>query len=480
MPFISFSFAVFFVAVAVLYHLASRLGKNALRAQQILLLAAGIVFYAAADLRFLPFLLYVTSVSYLAGLFVRGSVSLSLFVIADLLPLLFFKYAPQDWHTRWVFPLGLSFFTFQSVSYIADVYTKKITAERNPLMVALFVGFFPTIASGPIQRAPLLLPQLKEIHRFDYDNATDGMRLFAWGMFKKLVIADRIAVYVDYVYGNIPGSHGLALLLATVLYSFQIYCDFSGYSDMAIGVARYFGFDAGRNFDHPYLSQSVGEFWRRWHISLSSWLRDYVYIPLGGSRVALPRVYLNLMITFLVSGVWHGSSWHFVAWGLLHGAYLCAERAASPFLKKLNVSSGFKIFVTFCLVSFAWIFFRAGGFWTALRIVKKIAHVPAELLAFGDLRGSLGLKNAIKTLFSLPAIGGFKGMAKVLALLAVLLGIEFATRSKSGLSLLRSKKSDVRWLVYALCIIALVKALPLKLSFEERHGYSTNFIYQNF
>ena len=459
MPFISFSFAVFFVVVAALYHLAPRLGKSALCAQQILLFTAGIVFYAAADLRFLPFLLYVTAVSYLAGLFVRGRVSLALFVIADLLPLLFFKYAPQDWHTHWIFPLGLSFFTFQSVSYITDVHTKKIAAERNPLMVALFVGFFPTIASGPIQRAPVLLPQLKEIHRFDYDNATDGMRLFAWGMFKKLVIADRIAVYVDYVYGNIPGSHGLALLLATVLYSFQIYCDFSGYSDMAIGVARYFGFDAGRNFDHPYLSQSVGEFWRRWHISLSSWLRDYVYIPLGGSRVALPRVYLNLMITFLVSGVWHGAGWTFVAWGLLHGAYQCIGRATKPLQEKLRIPAAVRVVITFCLVTFAWIFFRAGSMGEALDVIRGIAHIPQDIGAFFTLRATLGLKEAVKAIFAPTGAGAFLEMTKAIFPLLIFVIISMMTRNNPGLTIIRGKPIALRWIAYIVFCTVLIAAV---------------------
>lgn len=474
MPFISFSFAVFFVAVAALYHLAPCLGKNALRAQQILLFAAGIVFYAFADLRFLPFLLYVTAVSYLAGLFVRNRLSLALFIIADLLPLLFFKYAPQDWHTHWVFPLGLSFFTFQSVSYIADVYTKKIAAEKNPLMVALFVGFFPTIASGPIQRAPVLLPQLKEIHRFDYDNATDGMRLFAWGMFKKLVIADRIAVYVNYVYGDTGSMSGLALLLATALYSFQIYCDFSGYSDMAIGVARYFGFDAGRNFDHPYLSQSVGEFWRRWHISLSSWLRDYVYIPLGGSRVALPRIYLNLMITFLVSGLWHGAGWRFVAWGLLHGAYQCIGRATKPLQEKLRVPAAVRIVITFCLVSFAWIFFRANGFRWAMRIVKKIVCIHHDIGAFFTLKATLGAEEAVRTLFALDDgnFGGFPGMAQTLFLLAGFIACGLSMRSQGGIAWLRQKPLLFRWAAYVIFVGILI--------FFAETGMSSNFIYNSF
>ena len=474
MPFISLSFAVFFVVVAALYHLAPRLGKNALCAQQILLFAAGIVFYAFADLRFLPFLLYVTAVSYLAGLFVRNRLSLALFVIADLLPLLFFKYAPQDWHTRLVFPLGLSFFTFQSVSYIADVYTKKIAAEKNPLMVALFVGFFPTIASGPIQRAPVLLPQLKEIHRFDYDNATDGMRLFAWGMFKKLVIADRIAVYVNYVYGDTGSMSGLALLLATALYSFQIYCDFSGYSDMAIGVARYFGFDAGRNFDHPYLSQSVGEFWRRWHISLSSWLRDYVYIPLGGSRVALPRIYLNLMITFLVSGVWHGAGWTFVAWGLIHGAYQCIGRATKPLQERLRIPAAVRVIITFCFVTFAWIFFRAGRMGEALGVIRGIASVSSEIVQLIPYAPIAEWEMHFKEVFALtdPKFGFLKGMALAIFMLAVFVSVSLMTRNKPGLAIIRGKPIVLRFALYFALVIAIVR---LSVS-----GYSGNFIYNNF
>lgn len=464
---------MFFITTASLYHLAPRFGRNALFIQQILLLATSLVFYAFASLRFVPFLLYVIAVSYLAGQFVRSRFSLVLFVIADLMPLLFFKYVPQDQHTHWIFPLGLSFFTFQSISYIADVYQKKIVAERNPLMVALFIGFFPTIASGPIQRAGNLFPQLKSVHRFDYDNATDGMRLFAWGMFKKLVIADRIATYVDYVYGNIPSSHGLALLLATALYSFQIYCDFSGYSDMAIGVARYFGFDAGRNFDHPYLSQSVGEFWRRWHISLSSWLRDYIYIPLGGSRVALPRIHLNLMLTFLVSGVWHGAGWHFVAWGLIHGLYQCVGRATKPLQEKWRIPAIVKVVITFCLVSFAWIFFRAGSASEAVRIIQKLTKIPSELAFLNPLKPITELKTQFKEVFALANPGfGLKEMAVTVFLLMAFVIVSFVTRKKAGLEIIREKPIALRFALYFTLIITLYLCFG--------NGYSSNFIYQNF
>ena len=480
MSFISLTFAAFFIVFIVLYHVVPRFVQNAVPIQQALLLVASLVFYAFADLRFLPFLLYIIAVSYLAGRCSRNRLLFVLFVIADLLPLLFFKYSPKGWRGGLVFPLGLSFFTFQGISYIADCHAKKIAAERNIILVALFISFFPVISSGPIQRAGNLIPQLKKPQCFDYDDATDGMKLFAWGMFKKLCVADRIAVYVNAVYGDAVDSHVLALLLATVLYSFQIYCDFSGYSDMATGIARYMGFDVGRNFDHPYLSESVGEFWRRWHISLSSWLRDYVYIPLGGSRVALPRIYLNLVVTFLVSGIWHGAGWHFVAWGLLHGFFQCTERMLKPWLERMNVSSAFRIVVTFSLVSFAWIFFRAGSAREALLVCWKLAKTPVELIRILDSFSSIGIKEAVKTAFDLSACGGLNGMAKILCLVSILIFCEFLTRNKSGLDILRAKTADVRWVLYIVCLIVLIRTLPLTLSFEERQTYSTNFIYQNF
>ncbi len=392
MSFFSLPFGVFFLLFISLYHIAGRINKNAVFYQQIILLLASLIFYTCADLRFIPFLFYAIIISYIGGKFSKNRIIFILYIIATLTPLLFFKYAPANWHKDIIFPLGISFFTFQSISYITECYTKKIESEKNPFYVALFISFFPTISSGPIQRAENLIPQLKTIHHFDYDNATDGMKVFAWGLFKKLCIADRIAIYVNYVFGNASENYGTAILLSTILYSFQIYCDFSGYSDMAIGVAKYMGFDVGKNFDHPYLSQSVGEFWRRWHISLSTWLRDYIYIPLGGSRVALSRIYSNLFITFLVSGLWHGTTWNFVIWGLLHGFYQCIGKAGKPVFDKFKLPSFIKIFITFCLITFAWIFFRADNLQTAELIISKIAQVPHRITYVSPLQ------NQIKTL----------------------------------------------------------------------------------
>ena len=474
MSFISLTFVVFFFIFVIAYHAVGRLRSRAVSTQRIILLAASFVFYAFADVRFVPFLLYIIAVSYLVGLFCKNRIALALFIIADLAPLLFCKYGPHFLHAHQFFPLGLSFFTFLSVSYVADVYTKKILPERNLLTVALFVSFFPVISSGPIQRAGNLMPQLNQIHRFEYDSATDGMKLFAWGMFKKLCIADRIAAYVNYVYGNAGGQYAPALLLATVLYSFQIYCDFSGYSDMAIGVARYLGFDAGKNFDHPYLSESTGEFWRRWHISLSSWLRDYVYIPIGGSRVALPRIYVNLMITFLVSGIWHGSTWNFVIWGALHGLYQCVGRATKTLQEKLRIPVVIRIIVTFCLVTFAWIFFRAETPQDAGTVIKGITGLPQSAGQFFALRGTLGVKEAVRAVFALDDVKfvGFSGMAMSLFVILILCCVEIITNHKNGLELIRSKSAVFRWMLYILFITLFC------LSFES--GMSSNFIYNNF
>ena len=393
-------------------------------------------------------------------------------VAASLAPLLFFKYSPIEWRRGIVFPLGLSFFTFQSISYIVDCYKNKIEAERNFITVAQFISFFPVISSGPIQRANNLIPQLKTTRQFEYNNATDGMKLFAWGILKKIYVADKIALYVNCIYGSPSDQHGLALLLATILYSFQIYCDFSGYSDMAIGAARILGFDVGKNFDHPYLSQSVGEFWRRWHISLSSWLKDYVYIPLGGSRVALPRIYFNLLVTFLVSGIWHGSTWNFVIWGLLHGLYQCAGRATKPVLEKLKLPTFIKILITFCLVSFAWIFFRARNLAEALAVIQGFRKIPMELASFISLENPTGLKETLKELFALnnSSFGYLSGMMLILATTTGFAITSAATQRTDGLKIIKSLPLLLRWGLY----------IVLTVIIWEASSSSVNFIYQNF
>ena len=276
-------------------------------------------------------------------------------------------------HSDFLLPVGISFYTFQCIGYIIDVYRKDIKPERNIITYALFVSFFPQLVAGPIERAKNLLPQFHTQHTFNGESFIDGIKMMIWGYFMKLCVAGNVAPYVDAVYNNVPNHNGTSFLLATFFFTFQIFCDFGGYSLIAIGTAKCLGFKLMQNFNHPYLSLSVKEFWRRWHISLSSWFSDYVYIPLGGSRCSKVKHYRNLMITMLTSGLWHGANWTFVCWGGLHGIYLVCN---SFYLKLTNKRSWtpkqVRIILTFCFITFAWIFFRANSIDDALTIIGNI------------------------------------------------------------------------------------------------------------
>jgi D-alanyl-lipoteichoic acid acyltransferase DltB (MBOAT superfamily) len=295
-----------------------------------------------------------------------------------------------------VLPVGISFYTFQTLSYTIDVYQRRIQPEKHLGIFSLFVSFFPQLVAGPIERPSNLLPQLKNKHTFDFDGFKYGLTYILWGLFKKVVIADRVAIIVNPIYNDVSSFGAPALLAATILFAFQIFCDFSGYSDIAIGSARLLGIDLMKNFDRPYFSKSISEFWRRWHISLSTWFRDYVYIPLGGSRVIKWRWYYNLFVTFLVSGLWHGAAWTFVIWGGLHGLYMVvgaitkkrrdALKAWFGIIGGSPVDTLISIFVTFSLVSFAWIFFRANDLGDAVEVIQKIARISVnEMLSLFDL-----------------------------------------------------------------------------------------------
>ena len=281
-------------------------------------------------------------------------------------------------------PVGISFYTFQALGYTVDVYRKDVVPEKNFLKYALFVSFVPQRVAGPIERSSTLIKQLSERHYFDTKRVVRGLLLMLWGFFEKLVIADRAAYFVNAVYNNPTAetSKGLAVILATVLFAFQIYCDFASYSDIARGAAEVMGFNLMRNFDTPYFSRSVAEFWRRWHISLSTWFRDYLYIPLGGNRKGTVRKYFNLMVVFLVSGLWHGASWNFIIWGALNGIYQVIGSITMPFRKKIaertnggkrTFSSQFlKLVITFTLICFSWIFFRANTMSDAVLLIKNL------------------------------------------------------------------------------------------------------------
>lgn len=311
-----------------------------------------------------------------------------LFAVLSLLPLLVFKYYnfvnESVWSLlsslglryelhglNWAIPVGISFFTFQAVGYLFDVYYQRIKAEKSIVDYTLFVCFFPQIFSGPISKANELLPQIKEEHKFNYQQGVQGLKFLLWGMFLKLVLADRLGLYVDKVAANYDMYNGGTCVLSAIFYSLQIYGDFAGYSLMAIGVAKTLGFNLINNFNRPYFSVSITDFWRRWHISLSRWLKDYVYIPLGGSRCSKFRNYWNIFVTFLVSGIWHGANWTFIVWGLIHGFAQIIEKAlgwnnkeSKGFVKLLRIAG------TFVLVTVAWIFFRMPTLSDAMLFIK--------------------------------------------------------------------------------------------------------------
>lgn len=351
-------------------------------------------------------------------------------------------------------PIGISFYTFQTLSYSIDVYQGRKSPEKHLGIFALYVSFFPQLVAGPIERSTHLLPQFKLNHKFSYQNAADGLKLMIWGFFKKLVIADRLAILVDHVYNNPYEHNGLSLIIATIFFAFQIYCDFSGYSDIAIGAARVMGFELMNNFNRPYFSKSIAEFWKRWHISLSTWFRDYVYIPLGGNRVIKWRWYYNLLITFLVSGLWHGANWTFVIWGALHGFYLVFSIISKNIRsdinkiigldKKRNLLKTSQVILTFFLVCFAWIFFRANNINEAVYIIKNM---------FIGLENSFSVEG-LKAILNLGLT--LTGFSIAICSILFLVIVHFIQRKNSILELLSKKPVWVRWTVYNFIIILIL------------------------
>ena len=294
-----------------------------------------------------------------------------------------------------ILPVGISFYIFQSLTYTIDIYKRKLEPTDDIIAYFAFMSFFPQLLSGPISRASRLIPQFEIRRKFNYDYVVGGFRLILWGLFMKVCVADRLAIYVDTIYGNLAMHNGTSVALAAIFYSIQIYCDFAGYSYMAIGCGRLFGIGLDENFHRPYFAGSVGDFWRRWHISLSTWFRDYVYIPLGGNRVSRLRNYFNLFVTFLISGLWHGAAWTFVFWGGLHGIYQISDKIRKIFLPSLGINQYlkqiFSILITFVLVTVAWVFFRLPDIDLAFHAIGKIVaevgmpFIDKATLGFGLL-----------------------------------------------------------------------------------------------
>jgi alginate O-acetyltransferase complex protein AlgI len=409
MLFNSLGFLLFFPVVIALYFALSH------KYRWMMLLGASYYFYMCWKPEYIVLIAGSTLIDYYCGLRMsnipdkkdrRIYLILSLFVNLGLL--FFFKYFnffSKSVHDTfemfnifvdtpafdYLLPVGISFYTFQTLSYTIDVYNGKTQPEKHLGIFALFVSFWPQLVAGPIERSNHLLPQFRKKYEFEYERVRSGLMRVAWGFFKKMVIADRLSVYVNEVYNN-PGMYdGTSILIASYFFAFQIYCDFSGYSDIAIGSARIMGFDLMENFRTPYFSKSVREFWQRWHISLSTWFRDYLYIPLGGNRVVKWRWYYNLLLTFFVSGIWHGANWTFAAWGFLHGAYLIFEIILGKYFKLKNSFWGnaFRIFLTFHLVIFAWIFFRANSLGDAMTIIGSFSDLGNATFAFIDKAGSV-------------------------------------------------------------------------------------------
>jgi alginate O-acetyltransferase complex protein AlgI len=346
-------------------------------------------------------------------------------------------------------PIGLSFHTFQAMSYTIEIYRGKQTAEKHFGIYALYVMFYPQLVAGPIERPQNLIHQFHAVHHFDYGRAVSGLRQMLWGFFKKIVVADRLAVYVNEVYNNPANYHGMPVLMASYFFAIQIYCDFSGYSDIAIGAARVMGFDLMQNFNLPYFAKSVKEFWNRWHISLSTWFKDYVYIPLGGSRVSEPRWMLNLLIVFAISGLWHGANWTFIIWGLLHGIFIVSE----ILLQKLPAVSRFTrtsfgkfagIVVTFHCVVLGWIFFRAKSVEDAFQLIENMLNFD-----FSKLGVNISLNYGNALLDKVEVVLCF-------LVIAFLFIIDFRMRKIKFSEGLQKLNLPLRWLVYYFFVSAII------------------------
>lgn len=420
MIFNSIHFLIFFIIVTLGYWSLGWSGRWRL------LLLASCYFYMVFMPIYILILLLTIIIDYIAGIYLEKThgpnkkLILIVSLISNIGILSLFKYYnffnTNLTHLLWMFhihnpapylkillPIGLSFHTFQAMSYTIEVYRGKQKAERHFGIYALYVMFYPQLVAGPIERPQNVLHQFHETHQYDWEKVKSGLMMMAWGLFKKVVIADRLAMVVDYAYKDPNEKNGLSLLVATFFYTFQIYCDFSGYSEIALGSARVMGFELMENFKSPYFSTSISEFWRRWHISLSTWFRDYLYIPLGGNRVTEWRRYLNQFIVFMVSGLWHGAQWTFVIWGSLHGFYLIVAAVRNKYFPKMSLpentfGKALNLVSTFVLVMFAWVFFRAKDTRDAFLIIKK-------MLLFSPIDSLQTPLNGVEMAFSLGLIG---------------------------------------------------------------------------
>ncbi len=458
MLFHSLSFAAFFVVIVLLYYVLPA------KFRWVLLLLGSYFFYMCWRPEYAVLILLSTVVDYLAALQMEKEqhktgrkkwLFLSLFVNLGLL--FTFKYynffsssltgfGLQLPLMEFLLPVGISFYTFQTLSYTIEVYQGNIKAERHLGYFALYVSFFPQLVAGPIERPQRLLPQLKQTFAFDYERVVKGLKMMAWGFFLKLVIADRLAPVVDGVYNSPTDFIGLQVILATIFFAFQIFGDFAGYSLIAIGTAKVLGYELMENFRRPYLATSLRDFWNRWHISLSSWFRDYVYIPLGGNRTVKWKWSYNILLTFLLSGLWHGANWTFLIWGALHGIYLLIERMISkPDRSKSNQPTSFslvkcfQIILTFFLVCVAWVFFRANTVAEAFMLLKASFQIRPEQFDLTLFRSTSATE-----------------LLLCLFLICFLMISQLRQEFEWGRNWLFERESPLRWVVYILLVVAII------------------------
>ena len=463
----SIDLAIFLPNVLILYWFVT---KENLKLQNILLLVSSYFFYACWDWRFMFLLIFSTILDYFTGIKIHEATNrrnklfwlwLSICVnlgflgvfkyynffatsFADGLQLLGFK--SNLGSIQVILPVGISFYTFHGLSYVIDLYKNKIKPERNFVNYSVFVSFFPLLVAGPIERATHLLPQIIKKREFDYSKAVDGLRQILWGLFKKIVIADNCAEYANTIFNNSTDYSGSTLVLGALFFTFQIYCDFSGYSDIALGTARLFGITLLRNFAFPYFSRDIAEFWRRWHISLSSWFKDYLYIPLGGSRGGTWMKVRNTFIIFIVSGFWHGANWTFIVWGALNAIYFLPLLLTNNNRKNLEIVAQGKLLpsikefslmlLTFAFTVFAWIFFRAENMGHAISYISEILS---------------------PSLFSIPKFAGIGSALTTIILVSIFVLVEWKGREgQYAISNLGLKwKRPIRYAMYYAIIIAI-------------------------
>lgn len=472
MLFNSIQFMFFFPIVTILYFLIPH------KFRWILLLISSCIFYMAFIPLYILILAITIIIDYFAGIYIEDSkdktrkLFLIISIISTCLVLFIFKYfnffnesfssVAKFFNLNYpintlniILPIGLSFHTFQSLSYVIEVYRGKQKAERHFGIYSLYVMFYPQLVAGPIERPQNLLHQFREKHIFEYERITDGLKLMAWGMFKKVVIADRLSISVNYIYENPTEFNGLALIIATIFFAFQIYCDFSGYSDIAIGSAQVMGFKLMNNFNRPYFSKSISEFWKRWHISLSTWFKDYLYISLGGNKVSKWRWQFNLFFTFLISGLWHGANWTFIIWGALNGFYLVFSIWTKEIREKISIKTGLskspkikeglEILITFLLICFSWIFFRA-------KTVSDAWYISTHL--FFEIENIFSLDYLIKTISNL-GLGKLDFLVAVLSIIFMEF-IHLLQNSYSIRNILKKQHFLIRWFTYYALIFSII------------------------